>query len=104
MNTNLTTETPGEHAVCGARCQVCGVHALGLEPGFTLTTAAMLIPCSRRALAQHLQRHRAEFPARYRRQGLNRWVRVLFSEELTRIRAAMLRTGRGSRHPHWEPT
>jgi len=102
MNAKRTTDTPNPHAICPATCPRCAVHALGLTPGFTLATAAMLIPCSTRALAQHLQRHKSQFPPRFRRQGLNHWVRILWASEFERIRAAMLRTGPGSRHPHYE--
>jgi len=62
---------------------------LGIDPGFTLSTAAMVIPCSYRALQQHLSRHADEFPRRYRRQGSQRRQRILLASEVARIRGYM---------------
>lgn len=79
-----------EHAVCSSPCPTCGVHALGVDPGFDVRVACMLVPCSLSAMRTHLKRHKDEFPARYRRVGSHRRVRVLYASEVKRIRQSML--------------
>jgi hypothetical protein len=74
------------------RCQTCGQPLLPAEPLYDLQLAAALLPCSAGALRTHLYRHRAEYPARYRRQGSgHRRVRLLFGREIEQVRRQLLR-------------
>lgn len=93
MTPTRTNGTPEGHAVCSASCPRCGVHVLGgIDPGFTLPMAAMLIPCSLRALRSHLSRAKPDYPGRFRRQGSrHHWVRILYASEVLRIRASLFR-------------
>jgi hypothetical protein len=92
---------PDGHAVCPARCDQCGVHALGVDPGFSLHMVALLIPCSARALRKHLSTFKADYPPHYRRAGTPyRWHRVLLASEVRQIRARMFREGSRAPSPH----
>ena len=64
---------------------------LPVEPLFGLDVAAALIPLSYDALRSFLSRNKAEFPARYRRQGSgHRRVRLLLASEIHTIRERTL--------------
>jgi hypothetical protein len=66
---------------------------LPVEPLFDLGLAAALIPMSYDALRSFLSRNKAEFPARYRRQGSgHRRVRLLLASEIRSIRERTLLT------------
>ena len=59
---------------------------LPVEPLFTLDVAAAFIPMSYDALRAFLSRNKAEFPARYVRQGSgHRRVRLLLASEIRTI-------------------
>jgi len=66
---------------------------LTVEPLFGLDVAAALIPMSYDALRAFLSRNKAEFPARYVRQGSgHRRVRLLLASEIRTIRERTLLT------------
>jgi hypothetical protein len=66
---------------------------LPVEPLFSLDVAAALIPMSYDALRAFLSRNKAEFPARYIRQGSgHRRVRLLLASEIRTIRERTLLT------------
>jgi hypothetical protein len=89
-----SSDPPPGHAVCPARCETCGTHAVGVDAGFPLHVVALLIPCSFRTLRRHLSVFKAEYPPRYRRRGsTHRWIRILYASEVLRIRARMFREG-----------
>ena len=66
---------------------------LPVEPLFTLDVAAAFIPMSYDALRSFLSRNKAEFPARYVRQGSgHRRVRLLLATEIRTVRERTLLT------------
>ncbi len=56
------------------------------EPWFDVPVVARMIPCSHGALRMFLSRHKAQFPARYRRTRLRRKIRILSASEVALIR------------------
>jgi hypothetical protein len=73
-----------------------------LEPLYTITEAAFLIPCSRSALEQRLLQHKARLtPAYYRITAARRRQRLIPASDLRLLRAWSLRRGPRTRpHPH----
>ena len=68
------------------------VAMLPVEPVFDLRTAAQLIPCTYRALQEHLKVHRRAWPRRYRVVGRERRrYRMLYAHEVAQIRRHYLR-------------
>jgi hypothetical protein len=65
---------------------------LPVEPLYDMRIAAFLIPMSYSGLKGFLQRHKEEFPARYRLAGRgHRRVRMLYAREIRNIRARVIR-------------
>ena len=63
---------------------------LPVEPLYDLQVAAMLIPMQVASLRKHLSRHKARFPARYRRSTGGRRIRLLSATEIRTIRPMVL--------------
>ena len=59
---------------------------LPVEPLYDLQVAAMLIPMQAPSLRKLLSRHKARFPARYRRSTGSRRIRLLSATEIRTIR------------------
>jgi len=60
---------------------------LPVEPLYDLQVAAMLIPMQVASLRKFLSRHKARFPARYRRSdSCHRRIRLLSATEIRTIR------------------
>ena len=67
-----------------------GAGIAWIDPGYDLAGVHLLIPCQRHTLLKCLYRHRADFPARYRRDGRRRRRRVLYASEINRLRQLLL--------------
>ncbi len=59
---------------------------LPVEPLYDLQVAAQLIPMQAPSLRKLLSRHKAQFPARYRRSTGRRRIRLLSATEIRTIR------------------
>ena len=71
---------------------------LPVEPLYDLQVAAMLIPMQVASLRKHLSRHKARFPARYRRSTGGRRIRLLSATEIRTIRPMVVHAIRCLRH------
>ena len=69
-----------------------GYFWLPIEPMFDLAVAAQLLPMHPASLRKLLSRHKAAFPARYRRSdSCHRRIRLLSATEIRRLRAMVVR-------------
>ncbi|MDR4493756.1 MAG: hypothetical protein R3B74_04915 [Nitrospirales bacterium] len=67
-----------------------GYFPLPVEPLYDLKVAANLIPMHYPSLRKLLSRHKAQFPARYRRSTGGRRIRLLSASEIRRIRPMVI--------------
>jgi hypothetical protein len=67
-----------------------GLFPLPVEPLYDLQVVAMLIPMNYPSLRKFLNRHKAQFPARYRHSVGMRRIRLLTAAEIRTIRPMVL--------------
>lgn len=89
--TRMTPELPSDSPAVHVTGTVQKDVPLPVVPLYDLTFAAQLIPCTADGLRSHLSKHKAHYPARYRREATGARVRLLTAKEIARVRSTMLK-------------